>query len=229
LDQDNLPVETALGLSWCAESDTFTFKPAVEKRPHTRRGILSIVSSIYDPLGFLSPLTLLPKMLLQEMCRKNMSWDDPVPLTFSQQWTEWLMDLEKVVEFKVDRCFKPKDFGAHIHAQLHHFADASDHGYGTVSYLRLENQDKGTHLAFMLGKARVAPLKQTTIPRLELTAAVLAVKIDNMLRKELSLQLEESCFWTDSQTVLKYINNETKRFHTFVANRVASIREAKNR
>lgn len=137
-------------------------------------------------------------------------------------------DLEKVVEFQVDHCIRPKGFGELIHAQLHHFSDASDRGYGTVSYLRLENQDKGIHLAFMLGKARVAPLKQTTIPRLELTATVLAVKVDNMLRKELSLQLEESCFWTDSQTVLKYINDDTKRFHTFVANRVASIREATN-
>ena len=78
------------------------------------------------------------------------------------------------------------------------------------------------HLAFMLGKARVAPLKQTTIPCLELTATVLAVKVDKMLTKELQLQLEESCFWTDSQTVLRYISNETKQFHTFVA----AIREA---
>ena len=139
-----------------------------------------------------------------------------------------MMDLEKVVEFKVDHCIKPKDFGEHIHAQLHHFADASDHGNGTVSYLRLGNQDKGIQLSFMLDKARVASLKQTTIPRLKLNAAVLAVKIDNMLGKELSLQLEDSCFWTDSQTVLKYINNDTKRFHTFVANRVASIREVTN-
>ncbi|XP_035989853.1 uncharacterized protein LOC118561756 [Fundulus heteroclitus] len=80
----------------------------------------------------------------------------------------------------------------------------------------------------MLGKARVAPLKQTTIPRLELTAAVLAVKVDRMLKRELCIQLNSSCFWTDSQTVLRYISNDTKRFHTFVANRVAAIREATN-
>ena len=225
LEQEDLPVEMALGLNWCAESDTFTFKPAVENRPHSRRGILSIVSSIYDPLGFLAPFTLIPKLLLQEMCRKNMSWDDPIPQVFSLQWTGWLLDLERVAELKVNRCIKPKGFRGPIHGQLHHFADASDHGYGTVSYLRLENQDKEVHMAFMLGKARVAPLKQTTIPRLELTAAVLAVKVDRMLRNEMPLDLEESCFWTDSQTVLKYINNDTKRFHTFVANRVASIRE----
>lgn len=143
-------METALGLNWCAESDTVMFKPTLEKRLHTRRGILSVVSSIYDPLGFLSPFTLLPKLLLQEMCRKGISWDEPVPQTFSQQWTGWLLDLEKVDEFKVDRCIRPKDFGGAVHAQLHHFADASDHGYGTVSYLRLENQDRRIHLTFML-------------------------------------------------------------------------------
>lgn len=127
-------------------------------------------------------------------------------------------------EFQVERCIKPADFCL-VTAQLHHFSDASQVGYGTVSYLRFENGDK-VHLAFLLGKARVAPLKQTTIPRLELTAAVLAVHIDQLLQKELHLKLETSVFWTDSTTVLKYISNETKRFHTFVANRVSVIREA---
>lgn len=97
------------------------------------------------------------------MCRKNMGWDDPIPLAFSQQWTEWLTDLERVVEFKVDRCMKPKDFNGLTCTQLHHFADTSQHGYGTVSYLKLENQDRRIHLTFMLGKARVAPLGKARV------------------------------------------------------------------
>lgn len=226
LDCENLPVEKALGLSWCAETDAFTFQLTLERKPNTRRGILSMVSSIFDPLGFLAPFTLVPKLLLQEMCRLNLSWDDPIPNSMAQCWTEWLKGLEKIAEFKVRRCIRPNDFEGPLHAQLHHFADGSDHGYGTVSYLRLQDKKGRVHLAFMLGKARVAPLKQTTIPRLELTAAVLAVKMDRMLKKELTLSLSSSCFWTDSQTVLKYINNNSKRFHTFVANRVAAIREA---
>ncbi|KAK7909879.1 hypothetical protein WMY93_014563 [Mugilogobius chulae] len=225
LDQDSLPVEKALGLSWCAESDTFIFQLSMKPKPHTRRGVLSTVSSVYDPLGFLAPYTLLPKLLLQEMCRQRLSWDDPIPKSMSQCWTTWLQDLQKLEEFKVKRCIKSSTCkGTHV-AQLHHFADGSNHGYGTVSYLRLQDESGNVHLAFMLGKARVAPLKQTTIPRLELTAAVLAVRVDRMLKQELSLQLEGSCFWTDSQTVLRYINNKSKRFHTFVANRVAAIRE----
>ena len=81
-------------------------------------------------------------------------------------------------------------------------------------------------MSFILGKARVTPLKFITIPRLELTAAVLAVRVDKMIKSELQLQLEMSCFWTDSSTVLKYINNEHKRFRTFVANRISVIRGA---
>ncbi len=77
-----------------------------------------------------------------------------------------------------------------------------------------------------MGKARVTPLKAITIPRLELTAAVLAVRVDLMLKSELRLHLKESVFWTDSTSVLKYIWNKDKRFHTFVANRVTTIREA---
>lgn len=65
-----------------------------------------------------------------------------------------------------------------------------------MSYLRLQDEKENVHLAFMLGKARVAPLKQT-IPLLELTAAVLAVKVDRMLKRELLIDLIWSCFWTD--------------------------------
>ncbi len=110
-------------------------------------------------------------------------------------------------------------------AQLHHFSDASQCGYGTVSYLRLEDENKRVRLSFRLGKSRVAPLNQITIPRLELAAVHLAARIDTMLKKELQLYLEKSIFWTDSQTVLKYIANDAKRFHTFVANRVSVIRD----
>lgn len=102
-----------------------------------------------------------------------------------------------MAEFKINRCVKPKDFGNPVTVQLYHFSDAGEVGYGTVSSLRLERDNK-VHVAFILRMARVAPLKQTTIPCLELIAAVLAIGVDSMLRKELQLKHEKF-----STTVMK--------------------------
>lgn len=224
LDTDQLPMERALGLQWSVESDKFMFRTLVQEWPQTRRGILSVVSSLYDPLGFLAPFTMPTKLMLQEICRRNLKWDDQISPSFSRQWSGWLSDLQKMSGSRVDCCIKPQNFGTSVTAQIH-FSDASEAGYGTVSYLRLEDGDN-VHVSFLVGKARVAPLKQITFPCLELTAAVLAVRVDAMLQKELQWQLVRSMFWTDNTTVLKYICNETRRFHTFVANRVSVIRES---
>lgn len=179
---------------------------------HTQRGILSVVSSVYDPLGYLAVATLPAKHILQELCRKSYDWDEEIPAILKQQWINWLADLKGLSIFQVSRCLKPHGFGPPTHAQLHHFADASEGGYGMVTYVRLQNIQGDVHVCFLLGKAREAPLKPVTIPRVEFTAAVLAIRIDKMVKAELQLDLQDSCFWTDSNTVLKYINNENRRF-----------------
>lgn len=217
LDMDQLPMERALGLQWCVESGKFMFRTSVQEWLQTRRGILSVVSSLYDPLGFLAPFTMPAELMLQELCGRNLKWDEQISPSFPKQWSGWLSDLQKMSGFEVDCCIKPQNFGTPVTAQIHHFSDASEAGYGTMSFLRLEDGDN-VHVSFLVGKARVAPLKQITIPRPELTAAILAVRVEAMLQKELQWQLERSMFWTDSTTVLKYIFNEARRFHTFVAN-----------
>lgn len=176
---------------WCVESDSFKLKLEVKQQSLTRRGMLSITSSVYDPLGILAPVTLSAKMMQQELCRRRCGWDDTVPPDILAQWKQWLVDIESLISFKVDRCIKPKDFGVPIQRQLHHFADASKGGYGTVSYVRLQTSRNKVHVAFLLGKARVTPIKSITIPRLELTAAVLAARVDMMLKTELQLQLDD--------------------------------------
>jgi hypothetical protein len=225
LDQDSLPIERALGVRWCVESDTFCFKIGVKDQPLTRRGILSMVSSVYDPLGFVAPLMLKAKGILQELCKLQLGWDEQIPDTFSGPWRLWLQDLQRLADFKIDRCVKPPEFGVVKSAQLHHFADASEIGYGTVTYLRLENNEGKVHCSFIMGKSRVAPLKQTTIPRLELTAATVSARTDKMLKGELDLSIDRTVFWTDSMAVLRYIRNTVSRFHTFVANRLAVIHD----
>lgn len=221
LDQSSLPSERALGVLWRIEEDVFGYDVTPPMKPVTRRGMLSTVSSVYDPLGFVSPFILRAKLIFQESCRLALGWDETVPDGLSEQWVQWLEDLPDIATFTVPRCLKR--ISAITSAQLHHFADASSKAYGAVSYLRVTNEEGAVHTELLVSKAKLAPIKATTIPRLELTAAVEAVKLDCMLRNELEITLMESIFWTDSTIVLWYLANEDKRFQTFVANRVARI------
>ncbi len=226
IDQDILPPDRTLGVLWCVESDTFSFEIRVKDREPTRRGILSIVSSVFDPLGIVSAAIMPAKLLLQDLCRMKLKWDQQIPEEFLPRWNRWLTDLPKLEQIAVDRCFKPKGFTDPVCVQIHHFADASEKGYGVITYLRLVNDQGDVHCTFVSSKSRVAPLKQQSIPRLELTAATVAVRVHNMIIRELEIPIDDVFFWTDSQTVIKYICNETIRFRTFVANRLAVIRES---
>ena len=105
-----------------------------------------------------------------------------------------------------------------IDRELHHFSDASQVAYGAVSYLRTVSKEGDIHCSFLIGKSRLSPLKATTIPRLELSAAVVATRLDKVMQQELDMKIERSVFWTDSTCVLKYIQNESRRFQMFVAN-----------
>lgn len=223
LDFENPLMERTLGVSWDVNKDTFGFKVKINDRPTTRRGLLSMVSSVYDPLGFACPAILPAKSILQELCRKKLTWDDPISEDDKCDWQSWVQDLHKLEEFAINRCLKPKDFGALKHCQLHHFSDASEKGYGAVSYLRMVNELGRIHCALIMAKSRLAPLKAITIPRLELSAAVLATRLDRIIRTETTLPIDSSTFWTDSTCVLQYIANKNKRFQVFVANRVAKI------
>lgn len=208
LDQDYLPAERALGIQWCAETDKFKFKMNLKERQNTKRGLLSMVSSVFDPLGFLAPVVLPAKKLLQEICRLKYTWDEELPDSIIQSWVKWISGLKKLEGFGVDRCIKTKSFGSPISAQLHHFADASEDAYGTASYLVLHNSKGDSQSTLLMARARVAPLKTPTIPRLELTAAAVAVKMDRLLE----LELDDAVFWSDSTAVLKYLHSETARF-----------------
>ena len=225
LDLSHPTQERALGVCWDVSTDKFGFSIQERDKPQTRRGILSIVSSIYDPLGFAAPFILLAKATLQDLCRQKLCWDDIIPEDSLRQWREWLVDLPKLQGFSINRCVKPKEFGSVTNTQLHHFSDASQYGYGAVSYLRVTNQNAEVYRSLLMAKSRLAPIKPLTIPRLELSAAVVATRLDKMIRNEMDIRIDQSIFWTDSTCVLRYIENDKSRFQTFVANRIAAIRE----
>ena len=212
LHNDVLPIECALGVQWCVESDTFQFRIVLQDKPLTRRGILSTISSVYNPLGFLAPVILTGRQILQSLCRDKSDWDDPVPEPLQHSWEKWRNSLHHLEKLKIQRCYKPHAFQELTSVQLHHLSDASDHGYGQCLYLRLTDDTGRVHCSFVMGKARVTPLKPVMIPRLELTAALLSVRISASLREELEYDQITEVFYTDSQVVL-------------VANRVQQIRD----
>ena len=221
-----LPVERALGVQWCIESDQFQFRVTLSNQPVTRRGVLSTIASVFDPLGFLSPYILLGKQILQDMCRENAGWDKPLSDQVMPKWLAWRDGLTGLGSIKVERCLTPQNFGTIVSTELHHFSDASTSGYGQCSYIRIVNTEGRVHCALLAGKSRVAPIKAVTVPRLELQAAVLSAKMAQIVQTELKLtEISRVVFWVDSQVVLGYIRNQARRFNVYVANRVQQIKD----
>jgi hypothetical protein len=185
LDHEKLPVERALGVQWCVESDTLQFKNEMSERPATRRGVLSAVSSIFDPLGLLSPFVVEGKRILQKLCKQGTSCDEKIPDNLLPRWEKWQRNLPLLNALQLRRCYKPQVFGKIKTVELHNFSDASSYGYGQCSYLRLVDDQNRIYCTLVMAKSRVAPLKPITIPRLELTAALVSAKIGDFLQKEL--------------------------------------------
>ena len=216
-----------LGVQWSILPDEFYFElnKTIPVYSVSRRMILSTVSSIYDPLGFIGPIVLPGKVIFQECTRQKFSWDECVSHELESQWANWVNSLHDIGDLRIPRCVKPSDFDHDAVFELHHFADASMQAYGVCSYVRSINKNGKIHVQLLISKNKVAPLNQSTVPRLELQAAVVAAKLDAMLRNELDIEIDQSYFWTDSQITLGYITNTIRRFNVFVENRVSLIRQ----
>ena len=229
LNLNSLPMDRALEIHWDVEADTFNLVVSGKSQPETWKGVISSIANIYDPLGLVGPLILPGREINQELCRLKYDWNDRLPDELAVRWRDWKKGLASLTSYSIPRSFTPRDFGKVERAELHHFTDASEgHGYGTVTYLCFVNKEGGIHNSFVMGKSRVRPLRSgISVPKMELTAATLLIKMDKLITKELEgrIKIHSVTFWTDSMIFLRYIFNETRRFVTFVANRVAVIRE----
>ena len=166
----------------------------MDSKPFTRRGILSTMSSIYNPLGFVGPFVLEGKIILQYSCQSSCGWDSPIADEILSRWQQWLASIPKLERFKLKRCFKSS---LHIkRAVLHHFSDAADKGYGQCSYMRIIDTNDNIMCSLVLAKSRGTPVKVVSIPRLELAAPVLSCKVSKLLNAELCILLLLSCHQT---------------------------------
>ena len=182
----------ALGTSWNATKDKLYFEVNTEvKCAVTRRDVLSAIASFYDPLGLISPLVIKGKVIFQEATKLKLCWDDTLPKDLTDAWIRWLQSLQEVRKLQFDRCIKPSEFDDAA-LELHHFSDASEVAYGSCSYLRAVNKEGKVYTCLIMAKGKVAPIKKVTLPRLELQAAVLSVKLDQLLKRALELEFIET-------------------------------------
>ena len=148
LGKDKLPVERALGVCWCIESDTLQFRIQLKDQPCTRIRFLATISSVYDPLGFIAPVMLVGKKIMQDICNTR-DWDEPLDETTRMRWEKWREELFLLENVKVKRNLKPPQFGKVKSAQLHTMSNASTIGYGQCSFLRLVDEHGWGHTSFV--------------------------------------------------------------------------------
>ncbi|XP_076662396.1 uncharacterized protein LOC143365759 [Halictus rubicundus] len=180
--------ERVLGLIWSTQADVLHFDLGMtkvsesilagEKRP-TKREFLRIIMSVFDPLGLLSPFTLKSKILMQEIWRSGIEWDQPLRDEEQLGWVSWLEGLRKISSLRIPRCYTPTGIDC-AKFQLHIFCDASLKGYAAAAYLRVVMRDGFARVALIMGKTRVTPLKPLSVPRLELQAALLGARLEEL-------------------------------------------------
>nr|XP_034315801.1 uncharacterized protein LOC117685500 [Crassostrea gigas] len=164
------------------------------------------------------------KLLLREMMSvtTNTDWDEPLPAFLHDELSSWVDSLSHLESFCVPRSYSSSFVNA-TRREVLVFCDASKDIIAAVAYLKLQENETSS-ISFLLGKAKVAPAHGHTIPRLELCAAVLATEIAEIVRDQLNIPPQDFHFFSDSQIVLGYISNESRRFYVYAGNRVARIR-----
>ena len=210
-----------LGLHWYSASDSFGFRVAPLDKQCTKRSILSELARIFDPLGFLAPLTFAAKRLIQRLWALGLDWDDEPPDDIRHQWGQYRAELGSLAALRIPRVLAPEPV---MRRELHGFCDASEQGYGAVIYLRTQVKEE-IYVRLVTAKSKVAPLKPITLPRLELCAALLLSRLIEYTRQILvpRVELHGIRAWSDSMVTLAWIKSEPQRWRTFVRNRVAQI------
>ena len=218
-----LPTTKALGISWNAERDSFKFKvtkPDYEVK--TKRSFLKLVSTIFDPHGFVAPVILNAKILIQELWKAKLDWDEKITGDLINKINAWHGDLELIEDVEVNRWFRMGSEDERKN-QIHIFTDASEWGYAAVAYSKSEKVDGTKNLELIACKTKVAPLTAMSTPRLELLAAELGVKLAEKVCESLEVEIKGVKMWTDSRDVIGWLSNRSRVFKPFVSFRVGKI------
>jgi Pao retrotransposon peptidase/Protein of unknown function (DUF1759)/Family of unknown function (DUF5641)/Putative peptidase (DUF1758)/Integrase zinc binding domain len=209
-----------LGIYWNADKDYFAFKMQARKLKTTKRGILSEVASIYDPVGWLAPVTFKAKMFLQSLWEQKLDWDEQIPDKHKAEWSQFSSQLKKLEEIKIKRWI-----GETNNIQLVGFCDASENGYAAVIYAISKKSDVEKQVSLIAAKTRITSEEnRQTIPRQELDGAVLLAELIKKVSDSFAVNKRLMLF-TDSKVLLAWIKGTKHLTDPYVANRVDKIKE----
>ena len=217
------------GFKWEHTKDTLVVSRGTNStitKSLTLRLVSSLVSKVYDPMGLVAPFTVGAGLILKGIWRVNgQIWDDKLPKDTVDRFLAWCVELPCLAETTIPRSYFSGPFQ---HLEIHMFVDSSQDVFSAVGFLRAQvtctSGKITTELAFVLGNARVAPMKVMTVPKLELQAALLAAGLKREICRALTVTVDKLFTWTDSTIVLQWINS-TNRHPIFDANRFKEILE----
>lgn len=218
-DKENLKV---LGLEWNPSSDNFSFKISAPILSCTKRNMLSLVARIFDPLGFLAPITLFVKLLIKKLWELKFDWDKEAPKEIVHLWMKFQDELKLLNNLQIPRHLLVFENSS---IDIIGFADASSNAYASLIYIRSTDITGHVSVNFLCAQSKVAPMSKVTLPRLELCAAVQLSKLISHVRDTYSPRKDINQIFalSDSMITLNWIHSSPKRWKNFISNRVAKI------
>lgn len=220
---DKNTIVHALGMNWNPISDEFQFTWKIPKESKiTKRTILSTIARFFDPLGLVAPVVINAKIFIQQLWANQLGWDDPLSIELSTQWTDLIQSFHEMNLMSIPRWLQT------VHSnpcEIHGFCDASQRALAAVVYIVSKDSNDKIRTALLCSKTKVAPIKRLTIPRLELSAAVLLTKVVHHVLQKFEIKKPSVHLWTDSAITHTWINNHPSRWKEFVYNRVCFIQE----
>ena len=217
-----------LGMKWTQSGDYFSFSGPEPPKDIcvTKRVVLSMISRLFDPLGLLLPFTIKAKCLFQSIWRLQADWDEVLSDVLRDAFTKWLEELKILKAWQVPRRFFSFLWSEKPQLVIHGFGDASQQAYGACVYLLAVHSDGSCETSIVMSRARVAPLKTVSLPRLELLAALLCARLVTYVREALRLPTQQKVHcWTDSEITLAWVQKDPSAWKLFVSNRVAAIQQ----
>lgn len=212
-----------LGLTWNRDDDVFQYSVNLPSAaaPVTKRAIISDIAKLFDPLGWIAPTITIAKIFIQRLWLAGVGWDEKLSADLIKDWDTYRQSLPVLSEIRIPRWLETNSDD--IDVELHGFSDASKSAFAAVVYIRTVDADGKIKVSLLNAKTRVAPIRQVSIPRLELCGAVLLSRLLTETAQVLNIPKENVRAWTDSTIVLAWLNSHPSKWKTFVANRTSEI------